>query len=232
VPEPSELRAAVDALDPEVRGRLAASWAQAALDEHASVASFSRFSLHLMAVGAPPELLEGAHRAAIDEIRHATLCFDLATVYADEPLSPGPLEMSGDVLGPLDLASVAAAAVIEGCVGETVATLEAKEALDRAGPTPVRNALAVIARDEARHAALAWRFVAWALEQGEPSVEAAVRGAFAACIDAPMGPEPAAEDDDDTLAVHGQLGARARYRLRREAAERVVRPTMDAMLQR
>jgi len=38
------------------------------LKEHASVASFSAFSLQLIAVGAPSPLLQGAHQAALDEV--------------------------------------------------------------------------------------------------------------------------------------------------------------------
>ena len=45
------------ALAPELKRRLTDEWARDALFEHASVASFSRFSLHLMAVAAPPDLL-------------------------------------------------------------------------------------------------------------------------------------------------------------------------------
>ena len=57
------------------RGR---AWTADALLEHASVASFSRLSLALLAVGAPADLVALAHRAALDEIRHARLCFALA----------------------------------------------------------------------------------------------------------------------------------------------------------
>lgn len=46
-------------------------WSLAAQQEHASIASFSKFSLELMAVGAPAALLVRAHEAALDEINHA-----------------------------------------------------------------------------------------------------------------------------------------------------------------
>ena len=58
-------------LSVEVRGALAARWRDNGLAEHASVASFSRHSLQLMALAAPADLVEATHRAAIDEISHA-----------------------------------------------------------------------------------------------------------------------------------------------------------------
>ncbi|MCB9795549.1 MAG: hypothetical protein H6741_22835 [Alphaproteobacteria bacterium] len=226
------LRQRVEALDPGLRERLTQRWAEAALDEHASIASFSRFSLHLQAVGAPPELLAEAHRAALDELEHARLCFTLASVYAGEPLGPGPLDLDGDLLGPLTLPAITAAAVIEGCVGETVAALEAAAAAEGAEPEAVRGALATIAADEARHAQLAWRFLRWALEVGGPEVEAAARGAFDAALGTPPGPEPVEDPQDAALLAFGKLGARARYRVRREAAEQVLPPAIGALLDR
>ena len=47
---------------PALRRRLAELWSQDALLEHASIASFSRFALQLLAVAAPPALVAGAHR--------------------------------------------------------------------------------------------------------------------------------------------------------------------------
>ncbi|MCA9546694.1 MAG: ferritin-like domain-containing protein, partial [Myxococcales bacterium] len=62
-----------DSEDPAQRARLADHWTRQALAEHASVASFARFALHLMAVGAPPDLLVATHQAGLDEIEHARL---------------------------------------------------------------------------------------------------------------------------------------------------------------
>ena len=224
------LRDDVARLPEPVRDELARRWSQAALDEHASIASFARFSLQLMAVGAPPDLLEGAHQAAIDEIRHTRLCLDLAEVYAGEALSPGALELHGGLIGANDLPSLAAAAVVEGCIGETVAALVAKHAADTATHDTVRNALQVIARDEERHAGLAWRFIAWSLREGGLPVHAAVSEAFRRALDVPMGEEPETLDTDALLAAHGKLGAAAHHRVRLEAADEVLRPLVQALL--
>jgi hypothetical protein len=78
-----------------------------ALLEHASVASFARFSLQLMAAGAPASLVEAAHRAALDEIEHARLTFRLASRYEGRALGPGPLPVDGSVAVDASLASLA-----------------------------------------------------------------------------------------------------------------------------
>jgi hypothetical protein len=49
----------------------------------------------------------------------------------------------------------------EGCVFETWAALLATWQAERAAEAPVRDALAAIAVDETRHAALAWDLAAW-----------------------------------------------------------------------
>lgn len=229
MPDIGGLLREIEGLDPTLRQAIAASWADAALDEHASVASFARFSLHLLAVAAPPDLLVAAHRAGLDEIAHARACFEIAGAYAGEALSPGPLRLSGDLLGPLDLASIAAAAVIEGCVGETVASLEAREAAATARPESLRRALARIAEDEGRHAALAWRFVAWARQVGGPEVGAAVDAAFDQALATDGGPLPDDEPQDLIFAEHGRLCERARRQLREVAAQEVIAATRASL---
>ena len=217
-------------LPPALRSRLAELWARDALMEHASVASFSKFSLHLMAVAAPPALLDDAHRAALDEIQHARLCFALASVYAGDPLGPGPLPLEGDLLGPLDLPSITAAAVREGCIGETLAALEAAEAHEMASPGAPREALGTIAEDEARHAELAWKFVRWALDRGQPGTREAVSRAFLEAFRAPPPPEVDADPMEELLARHGRLSERLRNQLWRRGLVEVVKPAAEALL--
>ena len=53
------------------RQRAAEAWAREGALEHASVASFARFALELMALAAPAQLVEAALEAARDEVRHA-----------------------------------------------------------------------------------------------------------------------------------------------------------------
>ena len=174
----------VSALSPELRARLSQAWAADGLLEHASVASFGRFALELMAVGAP----------------------------ADVEVSAA-------------LADVAARAVREGCVGETLGSIQAAEQLARAEDPWVLDALAVLVEDEACHAELSWRFVAWAVARGGPPVRAAVAAAFADAV-----PLPEGDDLPEEMATHGRLGAPClRAALGRALAD-VVRPCAERLL--
>lgn len=213
--------------DPAQRDRLAAHWTRAALAEHASVASFARFTLHLMAIGAPPQLLLESHRAGIDEIEHAKLCFRLAGRFSGAPVGPGPLPMAGDVLGPTDLISVTLAAVREACVGETLSALEAAEARDLATDPEVREVLGAIAEDEARHAELGWQFVQWALAAGGADLHAAVRATLDLELNV-VEAEPADDEPDDT--AFGRLSRHARWALRRRGRAELLQPVAAALL--
>lgn len=226
IPTPEEL----DALEPAMRQKLAELWARDALLEHASIASFARFSLHLLAVGAPPDLLDATHQAAIDEVNHAKMCFALASAYAGQPLGPGPLPLDGDVLGALDLASVTAAAVTEGCVGETLASLEAEAAAEVATVPAIRDVLNVIADDEGRHAELAWRFVRWAIDQGNDQVREAARQAFAEALARTHRDVLPSDPSDALLAAHGRLSEPRRLVLHDEGLAEVIAPAATALL--
>lgn len=167
-------------LSADERALLAELWLADARMEHASIASFARFALELLAVGAPPELLEASHRAALDEIEHAKLCFALAARFTGAEAGPGALDVAGCDPS-TELATIVERAVVEGCVGETVAAGVATERLAGTRDEDTRAALERIASDETEHAALAWRFVAWAIGRGGDDVRlAAARGLRAA----------------------------------------------------
>lgn len=140
----------------------AARWTEIACMEHASIASFARFTLELLALGAPAELVRDAQLAALDEIEHARLAFELASAHAGRAIGPGPLDVRGVTVRD-DVEEIARSLVEEGCVGETIGAAEAaRDAI--AEPGPVGEILSRIARDEERHAVLAWRTLQWMLE--------------------------------------------------------------------
>ena len=138
----------------------AARWLTTARDEHASVAAFARWTLQLMQLGAPPELLLETQRAAADEVRHAQLAFGLASAFAGTPLTAGPLPTAGAL--DVELTAIVRAHLLDACVNETVAAILAADELGRA-TGPEARVLRVIAADEARHAELAWKTLAWLL---------------------------------------------------------------------
>ena len=222
----------VEALTPSQRRAIADSYTQSALFEHASVASFSRFSLELLAVGAPADLVADAHRAALDEVEHTKLCFALASVYGGAAVEPSSFPLGRTMTIATDLAQVAASAVREGCIGETLAAIQAGEELAGASDPAVRVALAQIAEDEARHAELAWRTVIWALEIGGDEVHAAVAAAFAeAKPAAPIAPS-APDADAAMLAAHGRLDEASVRAVHRLALVEVVLPCAREILAR
>ncbi|WP_437286562.1 ferritin-like domain-containing protein [Sorangium sp. So ce406] len=230
---PGEMKPSLADLTDEERETLAEGWLRSALGEHASVASFARFALDLMALGAPSALVEAAHIAALDEVGHARLGFSLASAYRGEPVGPAALPMPGGVPVAADLVSLARAAAEEGCVGETVAALVAAEQRARAGDPAVRAALEAIADDEARHAELAWLTVAWAIGAGGEPVRRAVEEVFEAAAVSLGRPHPAAAEPPRgraaALAAHGHLGGAELRALPRAALAQVVLPCARAL---
>jgi hypothetical protein len=224
----ADLNPSVEDLSADVRAALAAAWLDDALLEHASVAAFARFAMELMAVGAPSGLVEAAHEAALDEVRHARLCFALARAYAGTDVKPAAFPFGGSVEVAADLAAMAASSVIEGCVGETLAAAVAAEQLARATDPAVCAVLAMIAKDEARHAELAWRTVAWALRRGDETVRRAVIDAFDGAIAATR----ATETNTSGLEAHGRLDASAHRALVMVTLQEVVLPCARALLAR
>lgn len=224
-------RPAIEGLSASERVALAAAWQADGLMEHASIASFARFVLHLLALGAPPSLVAAAQQAMADEVEHARGCFALAGAYAGHPVGPGPLAIDGALTGSLSLREAAVAAVLEGCIGETLAAHQALAAAEVATDPVVRRVLAGIAEDEARHAELAWRFVAWALGQGGAEVHEAVARAFA-------GAQPRARAEDDrgapidaeTWHAHGRLAPREVARTLERGQREIIAPCARALL--
>jgi hypothetical protein len=205
---------AVDTLAPEERVAIARAYAEDARAEHASVAAFARFSLELLACGAPPDLVADAHRAALDEIDHARLGFAVATRIGGEPVGPGALAMDAAALAPRGLVDLVHATAREGCLGETLAAFEAAAARDACEDATLRDLWDAVARDEARHAALAWRFAAWAIDiEGE-----AARVAFESGLAAPEPSPP------HVTAARGAASvANTRWGRLDEAARRAAR---------
>jgi len=213
-----------------VRRRIAEHYTRVAQLEHASVASFARFTLELMALGAPPQLLVAAHRAGLDEIDHARRCFALASAYAGQPVGPGRLAVAGAC--PADtLEAVASALIDEACVGETLAAAEARTACRFVREPAVREVLTTIAADEQRHAELGWRTLRWLLEQMDAEGRARMIARLRESIEAAERELPAAMVDHDRrwLRPHGVLDPGDRRDAQTKALERVLRPCADAL---
>jgi hypothetical protein len=186
----ADLAPSVEGLTQDERRSLADAWARDAASEHASVAAFARFALQLLAVGAPADLLEAAHEAALDEIAHARVSYAIASAYAGEAIGPAPLAMASSSIQ-TSLATMAVETFLDGCIAETRAAIVARDKAATSSDPIVRGVLTTIADDEERHAELAWRTVAWALRTGGDDVRDAIAAAAATAF--------ASGADDDVL---------------------------------
>jgi hypothetical protein len=228
-----DLAPVLTGLEPLARAALAAAWTGDALVEHASIASFARFSMQLLAVGAPADLVAASHRAALDEVRHARLCFGLAGAYRGVAVAPSAFPFGGAVVVESELAAVAAATAREGAIGETLSAMLAAEQLAHATDPAVRRVLALIAEDEARHAELAWRVLTWALEQGDDATRHAVAEVFGnAARHLPSSPEPMEWIAPEVAAAHGRLDPEAARKAVVRALAEVILPCASALLAR
>jgi len=214
-------------LPASLRTRAARAWARVAQMEHASIAAFARFALQLLQLGAPPELLQLATAAMADETRHAQQAFGIASLLAGRALGPAALDVQHSLTETL-LLDVVRLAFREGCIGETCAALEAREAAEHAAEPELARLLHGVADDETRHAELAWRFVSWALAR-EPQVAGVLRAELAhVAVGHAQEQEPSA--DELVLLAHGVVPESVRRRVRAAALTAVIRPCADALL--
>jgi hypothetical protein len=216
-------------LDDATSAALALAWLADGLEEHASIAAFARFSMLMLSMGAPPELVTGAQRASLDEVRHARACFSLARRYGANEAGPGPLRVD-DALGRVTLADLAALTAEEGCVGETLGALLAEEQAALARDRVVRPLIERIARDETRHAELAWRFVAWAIAKGGSEVLRRVETAAHRAMTATLAMEVRSLAVDAPLwREHGRLSCAEARAVASRGAKEVVLPALRAL---
>ncbi|TAL33687.1 MAG: ferritin-like domain-containing protein [Alphaproteobacteria bacterium] len=164
-------------LDPATRKALATLWLHDAQKEHASVPAFSRLSWMLAAVGAPAELMEWSHRAALEEIEHTRLCFALAAGYGGKSYSVEP--MPDLLIGGLDVEAdpivvMASESLSDGCQLEDYnADVAAACALVCEEPA-TRKVLEQIAREERSHADFSWALLEWLLNRSPEKVLPAI----------------------------------------------------------
>jgi hypothetical protein len=187
-------------IDSATRAELASAWLADARAEGSSIPAFLALAAELRALGAPRELEDRALSAARDERRHTAACLAIAGDLAGLDLALGPLPRPSPSREPRGarLLRLAVESWQDGCLGEGLAAERARRSR---GPV---NAL--IARDEQRHADLAWSVLAWSLAEGGRPVRDAVAEAMSgagAALEA--FPEMPAEVDPASWAAFGRL---------------------------
>jgi hypothetical protein len=142
---------------PATCNAIAAYLARQADLEAASVRAFADLYADLVELGAPAEMRRAAIRAAADEVRHAATCAALARRFG-ATVRPRQVRAAPR----RDLRALVVDNAVEGCVRETYGAAIAGYQARTAGDPIVRRVMYRIARDEAKHALLAWKLHRWA----------------------------------------------------------------------
>lgn len=140
--------------------------------EAASIDAFAILAAEVEAHRGPTRLARAARAAARDERRHADAMGALA---ARHGAVPPAVEVARAPVR--DVESIARENAVEGCVRETFAALVAWRQARAAGDPSIRAAMSAIARDETRHAALAWAVDDWTRALLTPAARRRVREA-------------------------------------------------------
>lgn len=156
-----------------------AFWASAAASEAEAVVAFAELTAALRAFRAPRALVLRAVRAGREERRHARL---LARIARARGAAVPRLRRRAAVR--LDLPTFVRENAVEGCVGETVGAFLAAHQARTAVDPRWKRALAVLARDEADHAALAWAVHRHFLPRVDAATRRTVEVAMARAFDA------------------------------------------------
>jgi hypothetical protein len=181
--------------------------------EAASIDAFEILAAELGAHRAPSVLIQASRAATADERRHADAIGRLAVSRGAVP--PAVYVKRGPVR---DIETVARENAVEGCVRETYAALLACHQARAATDPAIRSTMAGIARDETRHAALAWAVDGWSQALLLPAARRRVREARREAIEQLMEAQLAGlprddraqaglPDKDDAARMAGELGA-------------------------
>ncbi|HEX2673020.1 MAG TPA: hypothetical protein VHM25_19200, partial [Polyangiaceae bacterium] len=167
-----------------------------------------------------------------DETAHARSCFALASAYGGTAIGPARLDIE-HCFEDTSLTAVAKLVLREGCLGETVAALEAVAAAEAAVDPAVKHALERIARDELNHAELAFQFLRWALSVSSAEVRHELASEAARQLadfeyDVQQGER---SPSNERLAAHGLLGNGALRAIHLAAVREVSRPLLASLLE-
>ncbi len=199
----------------------ATGWRVNAATETASVAAFAHLANDLLAVGAPPSLIASAHADALDEIRHAQLCYGIASAIDGDACGPAPFPAAAHAAPTPTLASVAAEAILESCVFERASAMVAERLASEAASRRIRAALLEIAEDEGRHADHGWEILAWCRRAGGAEVDTAILRALKG-VDSHGLPGAVPRDDWGCYGLAGPL-------LWQRCVEEAVTPAFAAL---
>ncbi|MEC7983674.1 MAG: MopE-related protein [Myxococcota bacterium] len=208
-------------LSEERRGLLGSMWIQAAQEEHASIASFARFTMQLLSMGAPPDLVAAATRAQADEIAHARTCYSIASQILGVDIGPDPLNIDGALAKGNSPREILISTLIEGCVNETFAAAEAGWLSEQCQVPSIQKSLCKIANDEGSHSALAWKTVKWILSKHSDLIDIAqqtMRQIESKRLSSPP------QKEHSWLKMYGIASSKDRFDLQESVWKQVIHP--------
>jgi len=135
-------------------------WTEQGMGEHSSIASFAIFSQKLMAVGAPMEIIKESFLCGEEEMVHANLSFELASLYRGKTVKPSSYDPHSVTISG-DIEELLISTIKEACIQETIGAFEAAKKFEIVDDLAVKQVWKRIARDEAYHASYGWRVVQW-----------------------------------------------------------------------
>jgi hypothetical protein len=201
--------------------RAAGAYRNMARGEHSSAHAFAWFAQELEKLGAPASLLAGYRDAEEDESLHTSLALAAA-----QSIDGVQFEVGGmpELHPSFDLRVFTEELVVDGCMGESFAAVEAAllctqmdaaATTSRSGPAAILDYWRAVARDETRHAILAWKTLLWLFE-AHPETIAWARAAFHDHQDPPL------EAARPVAPELGLLDVGARRRLWSEVARKLI----------
>jgi len=161
----------------QARSKRAARLADMAQLEAASVPAFRELHADLARLRAPRRILTAVRAAARDEVRHAR-----AVGRAAERFGASVPRAQVAPTAPRTIEQLAIENAEEGCVRETFGAAIAAVQAERATDGALRCIMRVIAREELRHAALAWDIARWLDAKLDGAGRARVRAAREAAL--------------------------------------------------
>ncbi len=197
------------------------AWERDAQLECASIPAFLQLACELAWHGAPWVLVQRALDAVRDEAFHADACAKIASMHLVERLTPVLPDVTPRAPG--GLIRLAVESWLDGCLGEGRAARAAARASTGAASERLAALQRRIARDEERHAELAWDVLGWALVRGGDDVREALRAVRN------VHAEPALATEPSGFERFGRLGTAEVDRVSEEHAAR-ARARLDRLL--
>lgn len=214
-------------LSEEERQLIAEGWKKAALAEHASIASFSRFTLQLLHLGAPANLVSASITAANDEVKHTIMCLDMVHYWTGQKIGPSGLELA-NLSHDFDVSSIVYGTLSEGCIGETIAAEIAVRGVSLSEDDKTREILSQIAIEEQCHADLAWNFLHWASEKYN-GLKEQIHDWFKLLEADTYKLKPKISEQDGLLCQYGIIKGQERHDIVFESFKNIISPRLKSI---